>query len=100
MSRTPQAPRHLSADSKKLWRQVVADWGIEDAAHLKVLEVGLMALDRSEKCRKIIDKCGELTLDRFKQAKPNPLLAAERDSRSQFLTAFKALGLDPEAIGD
>lgn len=92
---TPTAPKPLSTAGKTLWRKILTDWNITDAAHLKVLEVGLLALDRAESLRKEIDRMGPAVVDRFDQTKANPLLPAERDSRSQFLTAIRSLGLDP-----
>lgn len=98
--KTPNPPKELSTDSKRLWRKVLADYldlGT-DSASLEVLRIGLLARDRAEKCRVQIDRDGEIIVDRFKQKKPHCLLAAERDARSGFLVALKQLGLDP-AIG-
>lgn len=95
MTTKPKAPESLSKASQALWLSILKDWSINDAGHLQVLLEGLHALDRAERCRQQINAEGETTLDRFGQSKPHPLLSAERDSRSQFLTAFKALGLDP-----
>ncbi len=41
-----------------------------------------------------------MTIDRFVQRKPHPLLAAERDARAQMLAALKALNLDLEPLKD
>jgi hypothetical protein len=38
--------------------------------------------------------------DRFDVMKPHPLLAAERDARSQFLQGLKSLNLDLEPLRD
>ncbi|NQU38202.1 MAG: P27 family phage terminase small subunit [Actinobacteria bacterium] len=92
------APRRLSPESKKLWAKVIEDYGIEDAAFLRVLEVGLLALDRAESCRKRIETDGLMVADRFKQKKSHPLLPVERDSRAQWFQAVKTLGLDPEGL--
>ena len=37
---------------------------------------------------------GQTVEDRFGQAKPHPLLAAERDARAQMLAALRALDLE------
>jgi phage terminase small subunit len=98
MNKTPKAPPGLSAEGKRLWKAILRDWGITDAAHLEVLHVGLLSRDRAERCRVAIDRDGEAVRDRFGQVKVNPLLSAERDARSGFLAAIKVLGLDPSEV--
>lgn len=99
MPKIPKSPESLSLDGKALWTRILTDWpGIEDAAHLAILHAGIEAWERAARCRRQIDEDGEVVLDRFDQRKPHPLLAAERDSRSQFLTAIKTLGLDPSEV--
>ncbi len=98
MNKVPKPPADLSAEGRKLWRAILADWGIADSAHLAVLHVGLQALDRAARCRAAIDAEGEVVQDRFKQKKPHPLLSAERDARSSFFQAVKTLGLDPSEV--
>ena len=75
------------------------DWHLDDSASQNVLSVTLEARDRAERCRKQINRDGELVTDRFGQAKANPLLSAERDSRSQFLAGLKQLGLEVPSHG-
>ncbi len=89
-----KVPAHLSDESKKFWTQIVDDYGISDAAGLKILRVACEAFDRAQLARVEIDKTGLLVLDKFMQAKSNPLLPVERDSRAAFLAGLKALNLD------
>ena len=98
MTRIPKPPPELSPTGKKLWRAILAEWPITDSVHLAVLRTALESLDRADRCRAIVDREGEVIKDRFGQAKPHPLLAAERDARSSFLQAVKTLGLDPTQI--
>jgi phage terminase small subunit len=98
MNKLPKAPSGLSNEGKRLWRAILTDWPISDAAHLAVLKVGLEALDRAARCRAIVDQEGELAKDRFGQAKPHPLLAAERDARATFFRSVQVLGLNPSEI--
>ena len=98
MSKSPNAPKDLSAAGKRLWRSILRDWEISDSAHLAVLREGLLARDRAESCRQRINADGETIVDRFNQVKPHPLIAAERDSRSAFIQAIKSLGLDPQEL--
>ncbi len=99
MTKPPKPPSGLSPDGKRLWKAILQDWEITDAAHLEVLHVGLQSLDRASKCPVLIDQEGEIVKDRFGQSKPHPLLSAERDSRSSFYQAIKVLGLNPGVIG-
>ncbi|MBE0427886.1 MAG: hypothetical protein IBX72_14730 [Nitrospirae bacterium] len=95
-----KAPKHLSAESKKLWNSIVFDYALYDMTSQKILSVALEALDRCQKARTIIDAEGMTVLDKFGQAKQHPLLAIERDSRAAFLAGLKALNLDLEPLQD
>jgi len=94
------APKHLSAESKKVWKAIVEEYQISDVAGLRILRVALEAFDRSQKCRLSIAKIGLLIKDKFGQLKPHPLLPIERDSRAAFLAGLKALNLDFEPLRD
>ncbi len=87
-------PGHLSTESKAFWKQLVSDYGISDAAGLKILRIACESFDRAQSARQSIDETGMLLLDKFGQAKVNPLLPVERDNRSAFLAGLKALNLD------
>ena len=93
-------PKHLSAESKKVWKAIVEEYQISDVAGLRILRVALEAFDRSQKCRLSIDKIGLLIKDKFGQPKPHPLLPIERDNRAAFLAGLKALNLDLEPLRD
>lgn len=93
-----RCPKHLSVDSKRIWREIVAEYQIEDCAGLRILRVALESYDRAQACRKQIDREGLTVRDKFNQVKSHPLLSAERDSRQGFLAGIKALSLDLEPI--
>ena len=94
------APKHLSKESKKLFKAVVSEYAIDDSAGLKILVVALEALDRAQAAREQIDKEGMTVKDKYEQIKPHPLLACERDSRAAFLSGIKCLNLDLEPLRD
>lgn len=106
MKISSRAPGHLSKESKRLWRELLEEYSIQDSAGLRILRTTLEAYDRSQSCRLIIDggngKDGEgmQILDRFSQSKPHPLLTVERDARAAFLAGLKALNLDLEPLRD
>ena len=96
MAKTPAAPKHLSAEARKLWSQLRSDYAIDDSAGLALLRAACEASDRAQQARKLIDADGMVSTDRFGQRKPHPAVAIERDSRTQLLAALRALRLSPE----
>jgi hypothetical protein len=89
-----QYPAHLEADERKLWKQIITQYQIQDAAGLKILQAGLEAHQRARLARTQIDEEGMTFIDRFGQKKGHPLLSTERDSRTAFLAALKLLNLE------
>jgi P27 family predicted phage terminase small subunit len=94
------APRHVTAEAKQLWRRVVSENDLSDEAGKVILQTGLEAFDRMRSAQAQIEKDGQTTTDRFGQVKAHPLLAIERDARAQFLAALKQLNLDLEPLRD
>jgi P27 family predicted phage terminase small subunit len=94
------SPEHLSADAKSWWDRITAEFDITDDAGQLLLQTAFEAFDRMRNCQAQIARDGELVRDRFDQQKPHPLLAAERDARSQMLLALKSLNLDIEPLRD
>ena len=91
-------PDHLSKEAKVIFKDLCAEYEINDVAGLRILRVSLEAFDRAQSAREAIDKDGLTVLDRFGASKPHPLLPIERDSRAAFLAGLKALNLDLEPI--
>jgi P27 family predicted phage terminase small subunit len=100
MENEMKPPNHLSTEAKKIWREIVSEYQIRDCAGLRILRVSLEAFDRAQAARQQIEKYGMLLKDKFGQAKPNPLLPVERDSRAAFLSGLKCLNLDIEPLRD
>src|SRR6476620_6722803 len=82
-------PAHLAPPEAELWPAILHDFDFSDPASLALLEEALSARQRARRCRERIDADGEAVLDRWKQVKPHPLLAAERDARAAFLAALR-----------
>lgn len=95
---SPRAPAALSAESRALWKKLVDEYGIADAAGLVLLQTALEARERMRQCQRAIKRDGTSVKDRFGQVKPHPLLPAERDARSGMMAAFRALNLDVEPL--
>ena len=100
MIKTIKAPMHLSKEAKLIWKRILTDYLIDDAAGQKILEAALESYDRAKLARRTIDKDGMTFKDKFGQIKPHPLLPIERDSRAAFLAGMKALNLDLEPLRD
>jgi hypothetical protein len=90
----PVPPKHLAAPERKLWQRIVAENTFVDAAGLELLATALESRQRLRLCREAIARDGQVVKDRFGQLRGHPLLAAERDARSGFVVAMKALALD------
>ena len=90
-----RAPSHLSKESKKIWKDILFEFSIDDVAGYKLLETSLEALDRCQAARKQIDLEG-MQVD----GKKHCLLQTERDSRAAFFQGIKTLNLDLEPLKD
>jgi P27 family predicted phage terminase small subunit len=88
----PKAPDGLSDDSRRFWQRILAEYTIDDAAGLRILQVACEALDTARAAQEQVDKDGMVLDDRYGH-KANPACAILRDARSQFLMAMKTLGL-------
>jgi phage terminase small subunit len=90
----PRPPSHLKPCEAAMWRKLVAEHEFGDVASLALLKTALESHQRARLSREQIDEEGATVGDRFGQLKSHPLLAAERDARSSFIGALKALNLD------
>lgn len=95
--RTP--PPHLTPESKRLWKAIVHDYEIDQAA-LMVLAATLEAVDRRAEARAEIAKNGATCIDRFGQLKQSPWTAIERDAACTLMRGFRILGFDQEPRGE
>ena len=91
----PPPPDHLSEQMKSWWRQVMADY-VLDQHHLRLLEFACDSFDRMVQAREVLRKEG-LTIDTRDGAKKrHPAADVERDSRTSFLRAVRELDLDAD----
>ena len=89
------APSHLTSARKRLYRQLVADYGLDREPHaLETLRLACEALDRCDQARDLVAEHGVMLSDRFGQLKPNPAIAIERDARLGAVRCFRELSLD------
>ena len=88
-----RAPNHLQASTRRWFRYVVAEWGLEPH-HIRILTAACESWDRCCQAREVIDREGLTYLDRFKAPRARPEIGIERDSRLAFLRAVRELDLD------
>lgn len=100
MSEKSLVPKHLSKESKVLWKKLCDEYALDDVAGRLLLETALSARDRAEEARRRIAREGAVILDRFGQKRSHPSIAIERDSKATMVRALKALNLDLEPLRD
>jgi len=93
-------PKTISAEAGRWWGKICREYEIDDDAGRLLLQTALEAFDRMRRCQDRIARDGEAVKDRFGQLKAHPLLAAERDARSQMLAALRQMNLDVEPLRD
>ena len=91
----PLPPGHLGKPERDIWHGVFRDYEPLSGLATAVLCSGLEAHQRMRECREILANEGVTrTVGTGKHLKLHPLLAVERDARSAWLAAVKALGLE------
>jgi len=82
------------------WKSVVSEWDL-DPHHVRLLTLAAESWDRATEARETLARMGTFYQDRFRQPKPHPAVAVERDSRIAFARLLRELDLDhvspPEA---
>lgn len=94
------APDHLRDAGRAFYGSVGAEYGIADAAGLALLARAAECVDRMHAAQAAIAEHGELVPDRYGGVKLNPACNLEKDARSGFLAAMRALNLDLEPLRD
>jgi P27 family predicted phage terminase small subunit len=97
-SKRPNAPRHLKAAGRRLWRAVVNAYELE-THHLEILAAACEACDRMTEARELVDEEGITVEGRF-GARTHPAVAVELNSRTAMLRAIRELGVDIEAVSE
>ena len=95
MSKKPSVPRRLSAESRRIWREIEGEWEL-DTHSRTILEVSLEAFDEMRKAQDLVNKHGQVVKSESGFARLNPAVNALKIARSQFLHAWKMLNLGIE----
>jgi P27 family predicted phage terminase small subunit len=95
----PKPPAHLSASSKRWYREVVADYDLQ-SHHLRLLQAAAEAWDRLQEARAALKRDGTYIADRYGSPKSHPAVSVERDSRIAFARLVRELDLEGEQLPD
>ncbi|MBZ5500493.1 MAG: P27 family phage terminase small subunit [Acidobacteriia bacterium] len=100
MKNAVKPPKNQSKKARILWRELQAEYQIEDAAGLDLLADYCQFFDRREQARVLIRQNGPTVLDRFQQIQVNPACRVERDSSAAMIKILRQLNLDVEPTRD
>jgi P27 family predicted phage terminase small subunit len=92
-----KAPNHLSAEAKRWWRRIDAQWKLDDSNYL-ILTTALEAFDEMRTAQNTIKKYGVVVKSKD-VVKKNPALELLKISRSHFLQAWRLLNFGVEPPG-
>jgi P27 family predicted phage terminase small subunit len=92
-NRLPKPPRHLSRESKSIWRDVLTGWLI-DAPSLPLLQGGLESWDQYQVARAEVRRDGP-TVRSAGMVRVHPAVKVANDSLTQFRQCWRQLGLEP-----
>ena len=95
-----KAPSHLGPDGRTLWRSIVADYAISDAAGLTLVTTVCECLDRMRQAQVLIEEHGACIVSDDGTLRSNPAAKVELDSRNGMLAAMRQLNLDLEPQRD
>lgn len=87
-------PRDLGSAGRRLWKSIMDEYEMADAASLAVLRSMCQTVDRLADCRQQIAQDGLTILTVSGQMRPHPLLQHEAEARRALLAHARALRLD------
>ena len=96
MKKQLRAPSHLTKATRHWWVSVVKGWHLEPH-HIRLLTLAAESFDRAAECRRVIQKEGLISKDRYGQPRLHPAADEERRAKALFASLLKQLNLD---VGD
>jgi P27 family predicted phage terminase small subunit len=88
----PSPPDHLSARTKRLWRDTLSSYELT-AQSIEVLLLACEALDRAAQARRALRREGLWRENRFGDLVPHPAIRVEKDSAAAAAKFLAQLGL-------
>jgi hypothetical protein len=92
----PNAPSHLTEESRTLWAKLLDSFALEDHER-DMLRVTLEARDRANQARDLLDADGLTYVNRFGDPHVRPEVKVEHDARRLYLAGMRQLSLPEEA---
>jgi hypothetical protein len=93
----PQPPRPLGEHGQRLWRQVNAEYLIDDAPGIEFLTLACQALDRAEELAACVAEDGPVIRTRT-GIKAHPAIKEELACRGFLVRTLQKLGLNFEPL--
>ena len=90
----------LTTEAKKLKKELVAEYGIHDAAGVLLVRTVCECFDEMRRAQRVIATEGQLRENRFGEQKPHPAVSIVKDARAHMMLALKGLNLDLEPLRD
>ena len=98
VSKIPQAPKHLAAESRRTWRRVLETYDL-GPDQVMTLQAMLENWDRAQQAREILAKNGGPLLVEDGRTKRHPAIDVEKQAYSLFQRLQRTLGIDLEPPG-
>jgi P27 family predicted phage terminase small subunit len=99
VKKSPKAPKHLQASTKRWWNQVVADFDLEEH-HLRLLTLAAESWDRAQSAREAIAEHGMFFTTKSGEPRRHPAVQVEHDAKISFARLLRELALDVAAPDD
>jgi P27 family predicted phage terminase small subunit len=91
------APQHLSAEARELWRDLTAGWHL-DADGRALLLQACESLDRLRDAQRIVKAEGLITVSVRGAKRAHPAIRVEQEARRSLLAALNVLHLEGEQM--
>jgi P27 family predicted phage terminase small subunit len=91
--KTPRAPRHLRAATRRWWEAVITTWRLEEH-HVRLLTLAGESWDRAQEAREQIEREGLTVSTKSGGPRLHPCARLEVDSRTAFARLIRELDLD------
>ena len=93
--RIPSPPSHLSREGKKLWRDLMAEYVIDNPGAIAILSAAIESHDRCMTARRVLAVDGFSVMDRYGIPRVHPLCPVVRDAEAAFGSGFGNSTLAP-----